>query len=379
MKYYIVAGEASGDLHAANIIKEIKLHDPDAIFRGWGGDKMIGQGVSLVKHYKEHNYMGFFEVIKHLKKILSNLTLCKNDIKEFEPDGLILIDFPGFNLRIAKHFSKSSIPVLYYIAPQVWAWKESRVEQIRKNITQLYVILPFEKAFFKKHDIEVNYAGHPLVEHVEDFKKNIAKKKEDFLKSYSNNNKPVIALLPGSRGQEIAKKLPIMLGASSKYQNDYAVVIAGIKDFQKVYDKLIDGNKNISVIYNDTYNLLNNSHVALVTSGTATLETALFNVPQVVCYKSSWISYRIAKLLVKIKFISLVNLILNKESVKELIQSDLNSINLSQELSNILNKNSRDTMLKDYQLLKEICGGEGASRLTASEMLKTILLNKNGK
>ena len=379
MKYYIVAGEASGDLHAANILKEIKLHDPDAIFRGWGGDRMIDQGVSLVKHYKEHNYMGFLEVIKHLKTILYNLNLCKNDIKEFNPDGLILIDFPGFNLRIAKHFSKSSIPVLYYIAPQVWAWKESRVEQIRKNITQLYVILPFEKAFFKNHDIEVNYSGHPLVEHIEDFKKNIAKKKEDFIKSCSNNNKPIIALLPGSRAQEIAKKLPIMLSASSKYQNDYSIVIAGIKDFQKVYNKLIDGSKNISVIYNDTYNLLNNSHAALVTSGTATLETALFNVPQVVCYKSSWISYRIAKLLVKIKYISLVNLILDKESVKELIQSDLNSINLSKELFNILNRNSRNKMLKDYQFLKEICGGKGASRLTASEMLKTILLNKNGQ
>ena len=379
MKYYIVAGEASGDLHAANILKEIKLHDPDAIFRGWGGDRMIEQGVSLVKHYKEHNYMGFLEVIKHLKTILYNLNLCKNDIKEFNPDGLILIDFPGFNLRIAKHFSKSSIPVLYYIAPQVWAWKESRVEQIRKNITQLYVILPFEKAFFKNHDIEVNYSGHPLVEHIEDFKKNIAKKKEDFIKSCSNNHKPIIALLPGSRAQEIAKKLPIMLSASSKYQNDYSIVIAGIKDFQKVYDKLIDGSKNISVIYNDTYNLLNNSHAALVTSGTATLETALFNVPQVVCYKSSWISYSIAKLLVKIKYISLVNLILDKESVKELIQSDLNSINLSKELFNILNRNSRNKMLKDYQFLKEICGGKGASRLTASEMLKTILLNKNGQ
>ncbi len=376
MKYYIIAGEASGDLHASNIIKQIKIQDSNAEFRGWGGDLMKREGVILVKHFKNHNYMGFWEVVKHLNTILSNLSFCKKDIKEFSPDALILIDFPGFNLRIAKEFSSSSIPVLYYIAPQVWAWKENRVVQIKKFITQLYVILPFEKKFFKKHNIDVNYVGHPLVDHVSDFINSKAINKKDFLKKYSYGNKPIIALLPGSRRQEIMKKLPIMINAAKKFSDKYCLVIAGIKDFEEDYITLIKKDKNISVIYNDTYNLLNNAHAALVTSGTATLETALFNVPQVVCYKTSWISYKIAKALVKIKFISLVNIILDRESVKELIQSDLNEKKLTIELGNILDSNLRIQLLNDYNQLKNICGGRDASKLTAIEMLKTIELSK---
>lgn len=379
MKYYIVAGEASGDLHASNVIKQIKLIDQNAIFRGWGGDLMESEGVEIVKHYKDHNYMGFWEVIKHLKTILGNISYCKKDIDSFSPDGLILIDFPGFNLRIAKHFSSSSFPVLYYIAPQVWAWKENRVEQIRKFITKLFVILPFEKDFFKKHDIEVNYVGHPLVDHINDFINLKAIDKKEFLNKYSDGDKPIIALLPGSRKQEIIKKLPIMLEAAKAYSNDYNIVIGGIKDFKEDYEIMINNNSNISVIYNDTYNLLNNAHSALVTSGTATLETALFNVPQVVCYKTSWLSYKIAKSLVKIKFISLVNLILDKESIKELIQSELNVSILTQELSKTLNNNQRESILSDYKQLKEICGGKDASKLTAEEMLKTIAEFKNNK
>tara|TARA_Y100000385_G_C13102896_1_gene645693 strand:- start:1207 stop:2349 length:1143 start_codon:yes stop_codon:yes gene_type:complete len=372
MKYYIIAGEASGDLHASNIIKQIKTQDSNAEFRGWGGDLMEIEGVCLVKHYKNHNYMGFWEVIKHLKTILSNLNFCKKDIIEYSPDALILVDFPGFNLRIAKHFSSSSIPVLYYIAPQVWAWKEGRVVQIKKFITQLYVILPFERDFFKKHGIEVNYVGHPLVDHVSNFIESKATNKKDFLNKYAYDQKPIIALLPGSRRQEILKKLPIMINAAKKFSDKYCLVIAGIKDFKEDYTTLTKKDKNISVIYNDTYNLLNNAYAALVTSGTATLETALFNVPQVVCYKTSWISYKIAKALVKIKYISLVNLILDKESVKELIQSDLNEKKLSKELGRILESKLRIQLLNDYTKLKKVCGGRDASKLTAIEMLKTI-------
>ena len=372
MKYYIIAGEASGDLHASNIIKEIKHNDSNAVFRGWGGDLMKKEGVELVKHYREHNYMGFWEVIKQLKTILSNIKSCKKDIEDFSPDGLILVDFPGFNLRIAKHFSNKDFPVLYYISPKVWAWKENRVEQIKKHVSQLYVILPFEVEFFKNHGIKVNYVGHPLVNHIDDFKNNNAIDKKEFLKLYSKDNKPIIALLPGSRHQEISKKLPIMLNAANNFSKNYSVVIGGLNDFKELYHSIIKEDDNVSVIYNDTYNLINNAHAALVTSGTATLETALFNVPQVVCYKTSWISYVIGKALVKIKFISLVNLILNNESVKELIQSDLNKENLTIELSNILNENHRNLIFNHYKTLKEICGIEEASKLTAIDMLKTI-------
>ena len=379
MKYYLVAGEASGDLHASNIIKEIKLHDSEAKFRGWGGDLMEKEGVDIVKHYENHNFMGFWEVIKHLKNIIENLKFCKNDIKTYSPDALILVDFPGFNLRIAKYFSSYSFPILYYIAPQVWAWKENRVVQIKNYVTQLFVILPFEENFFIKKGVNVCYVGHPLVDHVNKFIESKSIKKEDFLDLYSTSNKPIIAILPGSRKQEIIKKLPLMLSAAKRYSNEYSIVIAGIKNFKNEYEYYIKGDNNISVIYNDTYNLLNNSYAALVTSGTATLETAFFEVPQIVCYKTSWISYNIAKALIKIKFISLVNLILNKESVKELIQKDLNINKLSDELNKILDIDIRNKIINDYKNLKRMCGDKNASKLTAIEMLKTIRLKKNNK
>ena len=377
MKYYIIAGEASGDLHASNIIREIKSKDQNAEFRGWGGDLMKREGVDLVKHYKDHNYMGFWEVIKHIKTILSNIKFCKKDIHNYQPDALVLIDFPGFNLRIAKHFSSYGFPILYYIAPQVWAWKEKRVKQIKQYVTQLYVILPFEKAFFKKHNITASYVGHPLVDHIEQFIENQSLTKEEFYARYEiHENKEILTLLPGSRKQEIVKKLPVMLKAAHSFSKDYTIVIGGIETFKELYKDII-GDRKVYVVYNDTYNLLSNSYSALVTSGTATLETAFFNVPQVVCYKSSWVSYRIAKLLVKIKYISLVNLILDKECVKELIQSNLNESNLISELRIILNKNSRNRILKDYLSLKSICAGKNASKLTAIEMLKTIQNHKS--
>ena len=372
MKYYIIAGEASGDLYGSNLIKEIKKIDSKSTFRAWGGDLMNLEDVKLVRHYKDHNYMGFAEVIWNLRTILKNITFCKEDIKKYNPDALILIDFPGFNMRIAKYFNKSSFPILYYIAPQVWAWKEKRVELIKKYVDSLYVILPFEKEFFKKHGIETTYHGHPLLEHIINFKKDKSTPKLDFIKTNNLNPKrPIIALIPGSRKQEIIKKLPIMLNAVSSYSENYNIVIAGMNMHKAIYQS-ISYNYNVNIVYEDTYNLLNQSSFALVTSGTATLETAFFNVPQVVCYKANWISYSIAKSLVKIKFISLVNLILDYESVKELIQNDLNNIKLKEELRKIINMSHSNSIKNDYKKLISKCKGEDVSKNIAQSMLKTL-------
>ena len=374
MKYYLIAGEASGDLYGSQLINEIKNLDHDAQFRYWGGDLMKGQGGDLVKHYKDHNFMGFLEVIINLKSILKNIKFCKKDILDNKPDALILIDFPGFNMRIAKFIkSHTRIPVLYFIAPQVWAWKESRVKKIRKYIDKLFVILPFEKKYFNSQGIEVSYNGHPLVEYIERFINENALSKEEFYSRYElDHKKENIILLPGSREQEIEKKLPIMLNACKHREDQFNIIIGGIRHLKSVYYK-IGLESNVSIIYNDTYNILNHSRVAFVTSGTATLETAFFNVPQIVCYKSSWISYLIAKMLVKVKYISLVNLILNKETVKELIQSDLSALNLKNNLDNILDQKSHlETILHDYKALKKLCQGNNVPKLTAREMLKTI-------
>lgn len=372
MKYYIVAGEASGDLYGSNLIKEIKKIDSKATFRAWGGDLMNLEDVKLVKHYKDHNYMGFAEVIWNLRTILKNITFCKEDIKKYNPDTLILIDFPGFNMRIAKFFHKSSFPILYYIAPQVWAWKEKRVELIKKYVDSLYVILPFEKDFFMKHGIETTYHGHPLLEHIINFRKNKSIPKLDFYKQNNlDQKKPIIALIPGSREQEIIKKLPIMLNAISSYTENYNIVIAGMNMHKDIYQS-INYNYKVNIVFEDTYNLLNQSSFALVTSGTATLETAFFNVPQVVCYKANWISYSIAKSLVKIKFISLVNLILDFESVKELIQNDLNNKKLKEELRKIINVSHSNSIKNDYKKLISQCKGKDVSKNIAQSMLKTL-------
>ena len=372
MKYYIIAGEASGDLYGSNLVRELKLKDSKADIRAWGGDLMQEQGVDLIKHYKDHNYMGFLEVVRNLGTILKNIDFCKKDIKEFNPDALILIDFPGFNMRIAKYFHQYSFPVLYYIAPQVWAWKENRVEAIKKYVDRLYVILPFEKEFLKKHGIDSNYIGHPLLEHILNFKKNLSLSKKEFLITHSLDvGKPIISLIPGSRKQEIEKKLPVMLEAVSSYTKEFNIVIAGMRNFKDLYGK-ITSNSNVKVIYKDTYNLLNNSSRALVTSGTATLETAFFNVPQIVCYKTSWLSYVIAKTLVKIKYISLVNLIMNQEVVKELIQNDLSVFKLTKELNKLNDDLALNKMKEAYRLLIAKCQGENVSKNIVTDMLKTI-------
>ena len=371
-KYYIIAGEASGDLHGANLIKEIKKLDSNAAFRCWGGDLMEEEGVELVKHFRDLAFMGFLEVIKNIRTIFKNIKFCKKDILDYNPDAVIFIDYPGFNLRIAEFVHQNKIPTLYYVSPQVWAWKSSRVKKIKVVVDKMYVILPFEKDFYKKFDYDVDFVGHPLIDAIEQFKEK-AISKQAFCEKYGLNEKPIIALLPGSRSQEIEKKLPIMLSVVSKYK-EYQFVIAGAPSRSNAYYAPFLAKENVHVVVNDTYNLLNTSHAAVVTSGTATLETALFKVPQVVCYKSSAFSYRIAKLLIgkRIKFISLVNLIVGKEIVKELIQSELIEINLMKELGIIVSEEGRENMLKEYKLLEDKCGGTGASFNTANGMLKTL-------
>ena len=366
MKYYIIAGEASGDLHGSNLITAIKKTDPLADVRAWGGDKMQASGATLVRHYKDLAFMGFVEVLKNLFTILQNISFCKKDILDYRPDVLVLIDYPGFNLRIAEWAKMQGFKVVYYISPQVWAWKENRVKQIKKSVDKMIVILPFEKDFYEKWDYPVNYVGHPLVEEVDDF---IVRADESEIPLYQNN-KGTIALLPGSRKQEILKKLPIMLQVSSKFP-EYSFVVAkapGIED--DFYTTMLSSYKNVYAITGKTYSLLYKAKAALVTSGTATLETALFFVPQVICYKGNSISYQIAKRLVKIKYIGLVNLIMDKEVVKELIQHDFNVANVARELDLILhNENKKASIQDDYRKLKRLLGETGHASTQAAKII----------
>ncbi len=368
MKYYIIAGEASGDLHGSNLIKALKKNNPDASFRCWGGDLMKSQCNDLVMHYQDFSYMGFLEVILNINKILSYISFCKNDIEKFKPDLIIYIDYPGFNMRIAKWAKSKNYINHFYISPKVWVWKEKRVEQIKKVIDKMYVILPFEEDFYKKkHNYKVDFVGHPLLDAIESentFNKN------DFLLVNNLSEKPIIALLPGSRNQEINKLLPVMLEAVSNLTG-YQLVIAGapsknVEYYEEIIQSSDSNTNNIKVISNQTYNILRVSTAAIVTSGTATLETALFNVPQVVCYKTSWTSYLIGRLLIRnLKYISLVNIIQDKEVVKELIQNDCNKTNLVIELEKILDQKNRSSMLAEYKILHNKLGGKGASKKTA--------------
>jgi lipid-A-disaccharide synthase len=361
MKYYIIAGEASGDLHGSNLIKELKKLDPSAMIRCWGGDKMQAAGGELVMHYRDLAFMGFWEVIKNIFIILKNLKFCKKDIEEWRPDALILIDYPGFNLRIAKWAKNKGLKVIYYISPQVWAWKENRVKMMKHCIDKMLVILPFEKDYFKnKWNWEVEYVGHPLVDVVESYEPGVGSQESE---------KKIIALLPGSRKQEIMKKLPVMLEVSRDFPA-YQFIVAkapGIED--DVYNELLKPYANVSAVSGKTYDLLMKAKAALVTSGTATLETALFGVPEVVCYKGSFLSYQIGKRLVKVKYISLVNLIMNKQVVKELIQSDCTAANLSIELKELFGNEKRKEQVKtDYENLKRILreGGNASAKAAQS-------------
>lgn len=370
MKYYIIAGEASGDLHASNLMKELNQLDKDADFRAWGGELMQAQGAVLVKHYRDLAFMGFTEVVMNLRTILRNIENCKKDILEHRPDVLILVDYPGFNLRIAEFAKENSIKVFYYISPQVWAWKQSRVYKIKRTVDRMFVILPFEKEFYRKFDYPVDFVGHPLLDAIAEKQTAFASKAE-FLNENNLSNLPIIALLPGSRKQEIETMLPLMLSVQDNFPG-YQFVIAGAPSQpENFYNRILDRNKN-KVIHGKTYELLFHSAAALVTSGTATLETALLKVPEVVCYKGGKISYYIARSLVKIKFISLVNLIMDKEVVKELIQQELNNKQITAELTKILNPVYKEHLMKQYAELSRILGGPGASLHTAKLMMNYL-------
>jgi lipid-A-disaccharide synthase len=373
LKYYIIAGEASGDLHGSNLIKELKIINPSSTFRCWGGDLMKSQCNKLVMHYDDFSYMGFLEVIVNAKKILSYISLCKKDIEEYNPDVIIYIDYPGFNMKIAEWAKRKNFINHFYISPKVWVWKEYRVKKIKRVIDKMYVILPFEEGFYiNKHNYKVDFVGHPLLDAIDNQKEF---NRQEFLAKNKLSSKPVIALLPGSRNQEIIKLLPLMLDVVSNFK-DYQIIIAGAPNKSiNYYEKIILSNKesrsSIKVICNQTYDILRISSAAIVTSGTATLETALFKVPQVVCYKTSVISYLIGRLLIhNLKFISLVNIILDKHVVKELIQNNCNKDNLVIELQKILNKSDRSLMLKEYELLHKKLGGKGASKKTAELISK---------
>lgn len=370
MKYYLIAGEASGDLHGSNLMKALLARDPDANFRFWGGVLMEAVGGVKVKDYSELAFMGFAEVLMNLGTILKNLRFCKSDILEFHPDVVIFIDYPGFNMRIAKFTKENKIPGYYYISPQIWAWKENRIDKIRRDVDQMYVILPFEKDFYeKKHKFPVHYVGHPLLDAIAD--RPLVNEKQ-FLTEHNLTDKPVIALLPGSRKQEITKMLSVMLAMVPHFP-EYQFVIAGAPSQHKSFYEPFIKNAKVGFVQNKTYDLLSLSYAALVTSGTATLETALFKIPEVVCYRTSTISYEIGKRLVKnIKYISLVNLILDKPSVTELIQENFNEERLKTELTALLDRNRREKIFEDYYQLEKILGGKGASDKVAKSIVETI-------
>lgn len=369
MKYYIIAGEASGDLHAANLMKALKKKDPQADFRFWGGDLMQDVGGTLVKHYKELAFMGFIEVVMNLRTILKNITLCKKDITNYNPDVIIFVDYPGFNLRIAKWAKTEGYKTHYYISPQIWAWKEGRIKDIKRDVDAMYVILPFEKEFYEdKHNFPVHFVGHPLIDA-------IAQKQlinpSDFKAEFNLDNRPIIALLPGSRKQEISKMLEVMLSVTKDFK-DYQFVIAGAPSQDAAFYSKFTKTQNVNLVMNRTYDILSLATAALVTSGTATLETALFKVPEVVCYKGSTISYQIAKRVINLEYISLVNLIMDKPVVKELIQGDFNTKTLKKELSIILDETNRQNLFLDYYDLEKKLGGAGASDKTAQLIVDAI-------
>lgn len=375
-RIYIISGEASGDLHGANVMKQLYSEQLDLDIRFWGGDKMNAVGGTLAKHIKELAFMGFVEVLMNIRTILRNMKFCKEDILKFKPDALLLIDYPGFNLRIAKWAKENNIKVYYYISPTVWAWKEKRVENIRRDVFKLFTILPFEKAFYAKHQIDVEYVGHPLLDEI----RNYENSKAEAL-GIDSKGKEIVALLPGSRVQELKTKLPVMLDLVDNYPQ-YHFVIAGAPNMDEAVYKSIIGEKQVSVIYGKTYHLLNAASLAVVTSGTATLETALFKVPQVVCYKGNPISYAIAKRLVKVKYISLPNLILDEPLVTELIQDDCTIENVKREFELLQpGMEKRKAIEEGYNKIEQLLAQhdvdengqqKGASAKVAQYLLKTI-------
>lgn len=359
MKYYLIAGEASGDMHGANLMRAILAKDSQASFRFWGGDRMAQWGGAPVVHYRHMAFMGFWEVVKNLRTISRFLKQCKQDIRDFQPDVLVLIDYPGFNMRMAAYAKSLGIQVAYYISPQVWAWKKNRVFQLKRTVDEMITILPFEKEFYAGFDMPVHYVGHPLIDAIEEVSQWKVMAPEDW-----QHSRPIIALLPGSRKQEIEAMLPVMLKVRQHFPEHRFILAQAPSQSDAFYDALI-GEADIERCREATYPLLACATAALVASGTATLETALFKVPEVVCYKGSAISYAIAKQLVKIKYISLVNLVVNREMVKELIQNDFNEKQVRTNLQALLDPTRREQIAKDYAELESILGGGGASERAA--------------
>ncbi|HPX04627.1 MAG TPA: lipid-A-disaccharide synthase [Tenuifilaceae bacterium] len=371
MKYYIVAGEASGDLHASNLMRGIKASDPQAEFRYFGGDLMAAQGGTLTKHYRDMAFMGFVEVLMNLKSISANMNLCKADILDFKPDAVILVDYPGFNLRIAQFAKEQGFKVFYYIAPKVWAWKEGRVKKLKQYVDKLFIIFPFEIPYFEKHGVTAEFYGNPLLDAIE-LRTDLDKSFAEFVESNGLSSKPIIALVAGSRKQEIKHNLPVML-SMVKHFPDYQFVIAGAPSLTLDVYKPYLTDSRVSLIYNQTYPLFKHSTIALVTSGTATLESALLNTPEVVCYKGSLISVLIAWIVIKVKYISLVNLIMDREAVVELTQFELNEHRLRDEVSRLLpGSRHRETMLDDFKKLQKMLGGSGASQRVGSAIVSEI-------
>ena len=371
MKYFVLAGEVSGDLHASNLMKNIGTIDPNAVFECWGGDYMKAQGGTIKKHIKDLAFMGFLEVIKNIRTIAKNFKLCMAHIEEFKPDTIVLVDYPGFNLRIAKKAKRLGYKVIYYISPTVWAWKESRVKTIKQFVDKMFVILPFEKEFYQKHNYEVDFEGHPLLDAIHNWKGSNSDQAR-FISENNLPNKNIVALLPGSRKQELDKMLPMMVQLPERFP-DHHFVIAGTSNLPKSEYQLYADKEKVQVVFDQTYNLLSVAEAAVVTSGTATLETALFGVPEVVCYKTSPVSYAIARMLVNIRFISLVNLIMDKEVVKELIQDKLLAENIEKELAAILtNDEYRAKMHRNLLLLHEILGGAGCSERIAKKIVQYV-------
>lgn len=366
MKYYLIAGEASGDLHGANLMKALKVEDANAEFRYFGGDKMQAEGGDLVKHYANMAFMGFTEVLLNLRTILRNLKVCKADLLAYQPDVVVLIDFPGFNLKIAEFAKEHGIKVCYYISPKVWAWNQKRVLKIKRIVDHMFCILPFEVAFYKEWGMKVDYVGNPLLDEISLFKPN-----DQFKVQHQLTDKPIIALLPGSRKQEIERLLPVMLSVMSDFDG-HQFVIAAAPTFAAEYYHQFIGERNATLVFNQTYDLLHHAHAAIVASGTATLETALFKVPQVVVYKGGTISIAIARLLVKIRFISLVNLIVDRKIVTELIQEDCSKEKINQELKLMTSEKVRKQMLADYEDLHQLMGEAGASERTAKLIFNYI-------
>ena len=381
MRYYLIVGEASGDLHASNLMRALKEQDSEAEFRFFGGDLMSAVGGTRVKHYKELAYMGFIPVLLHLRTIFKNMDHCKADIVEWNPDVVILVDYPGFNLKIAEYVKKhTSIPVYYYISPKIWAWKEYRIKNIKRDVDELFSILPFEVDFFKGHQYPIHYVGNPCVDAVDTFQKTVPESFEDFTKDNGLSEKPIIALLAGSRKQEIKDNLPDMLEAAKPFVGEYQLVLAGAPGIDPTYYKKYVGQEvSVQIIFGQTYRLLQQAKAALVTSGTATLETALFRVPQAVCYYTpvgKLISF-LRRHILKVKYISLVNLVANKEIVKELVADTMTVANVRSELNSLLkDADYRGQMLQEYDRMIKILGPAGASHQAASKMIELLSIRK---